>query len=147
MAPGGTEICFLLPCPLKVTQKERDTPQNNERRCSWSCQHPIAKEPASRELQGAPAASEESICAGELARRAQCCPPNFCSVRPFAISATSHLTAGKVSVQLCSVTHPDEATKTKLRSTESFLVCQMAKPPTSVQLSRRILPPLRAPGR
>lgn len=139
MAPGGTEICFLLSCPLKITRKERDTPQNNERRCSWSCQHPIAKEPASCKLQGAPAAaSEESICAGELARMAQCCPPNFCSV---CLCHKRHLTPHRRE-GVCSALlwRPDEATKTKLRGTESFLVCQMAKPPTSVQLSRLCQP-------
>lgn len=69
-------------------------------------------------------------------------PPNFCSVRPFAISATSHLTAGKVSVQPCSGARmkPRRRSSEALRGTESFLVCQMAKPPTSVQLSRLCQP-------
>lgn len=59
-------------------EKKRDTPQNNERRCSWSCQHPDAKEPASRKLQGAPAAaSEESICAGGVSKNGTMLSPKL----------------------------------------------------------------------
>lgn len=59
-------------------EEKRDTPQNNERRCSWSCQHPVAKEPTSRKLQGAPAAaSEESICAGGVSKNGTMLSPKL----------------------------------------------------------------------
>lgn len=60
------------------------------------------------------------------------CPP-LCHKRHL----TPHRREGVCSALLW---RPDEATKTKLRGTESFLVCQMAKPPTSVQLSRLCQP-------
>lgn len=63
---------------------------------------------------------------------AQRCPLNFCSVCPFAISSTSHLIPGKVSVELCS----GAQMKPRRQSSESFLVCLMVRPPTSSQLSR-----------